>query len=204
MLLLGGPTTKVDALRISSMAVAASAVGRMSQNIPLVKQSLTYYAQGLHQLQRALYDPDLMQHDETLAACMALSLYEAIQCPNSGTSGYFGHCHGILALIEARGAQAHSSGAGHQLFRGARIPGVSASHAYLSFSTFIKLFKILHALQAQTSTVLIDPVWIEQPWVTIPKTFLDRVTDCFTKAPGILVRLPLLQTVHQVCRDHYL
>ncbi|KAJ5762456.1 C6 zinc finger domain-containing protein [Penicillium nucicola] len=174
ILLLGGPTTKVDALEMSSMAVAASAVGQMSQNIALTKSSLTYYTRGLHQLQKALYNPDLMKEDETLAACMALSLYEAIECPDSGTEGYFGHCKGILALIESRGAQAHSSGAGHQLFRGARIPA------------------ILHALQAYTSTILVDPAWIEQPWTIMPKTFLDRVTDCLAKAPSILERLPLL------------
>lgn len=68
-----------------------------------------------------------MKEDETLAACMALNLYEAIECPGSDSEAYFNHCNGIIALIQARGAYAHSSGAGRVLFLGARIPEVRIS-----------------------------------------------------------------------------
>lgn len=90
----------------------------------LVQTSHKYYTQGLRQLQRALHDPLLMREDETLAACMALSLYEALECPTAGSEGYFSHCHGLLALVQARGVHAHASGVGHQLFLGLRVPGV--------------------------------------------------------------------------------
>lgn len=56
---------------------------------------------------------------------MALSLYEALECPTAGSEGYFSHCHGLLALVQARGVHAHASGAGHQLFLGLRFPGAS-------------------------------------------------------------------------------
>lgn len=52
-------------------------------------------------------------------------LYEALECPTAGSEGYFSHCHGLLALVQARGVHAHASGAGHQLFLGLRAPGVS-------------------------------------------------------------------------------
>ncbi|KAJ5540435.1 hypothetical protein N7494_005511 [Penicillium frequentans] len=115
-----------------------------------------------------------MREDETLAACMALSLYEALECPTAGSEGYFSHCHGFLALVQARGVHAHASGAGHQLFLGLRVPG------------------ILYALQHNTSTVLFDSIWTEQPWAEYPKSSLDRVTDCFAHAPGILERVRTL------------
>jgi hypothetical protein len=122
--LLGELPTQVEALEMSSAAVAASALGHMINSDALVKQGLNYYARGLHQLQRALHDPRIMREDGTLAACMALSLYEALECPNMGSEGYFNHCHGLIALIQSRGQDVHSSGAGHNLYRGVRVPGV--------------------------------------------------------------------------------
>lgn len=123
--ILGELPTKAGTLEISTAAVAASAIGNMFHMPDLVKTSHLYYTQGLRQLQRALLDPLLMLEDETLAACMALSLYEALECPTAGSEGYFSHCHGLLALVQARGVHAHTSGAGHQLFLGLRVPGVS-------------------------------------------------------------------------------
>ncbi|KAJ6108443.1 hypothetical protein N7523_009766, partial [Penicillium sp. IBT 18751x] len=185
------PATKSDVLETSSVFVAASFIGRESQNLALIKMSLSLYTRGLRQLQRALHDPRLMREDETLAACMALNIYEAVECPGSETGAYFNHCHGITALRQARGAHAHVSGAGRLLFLGARIP------------------EIMRALRCRTSTVLSDKIWVTQPWSLIPKSFYDQVTDCLAEAPGILKRvLPLwhlsftqqLELVHE-CRQ---
>ncbi|KAE8371315.1 hypothetical protein BDV26DRAFT_286888 [Aspergillus bertholletiae] len=171
IVLLAELPTGGNALELSSAAVAASVMGRMCQNPTLIRESLKLYTKGLQQLQRALWDPGLMREDGTLAACMALSLYEALECPSAGSEAYFSHCQGILALVEARGVDAHSSGAGHQLFLGVRIPG------------------ILYGLERQTPNFIFDPVWIEQPWAATPKPFFHRVTDCLAKAPGILQRV---------------
>ena len=122
--LLGELPTKSQALEISSAAVAASALGHMFHNNALVKQGLNHYIQGLQQLQKALWDPSLMREDGTLAACMALSLYEALESPNMGSEGYFNHCGGIITLIQSRGHEIHSLGAGRRLFLGARVPAV--------------------------------------------------------------------------------
>ena len=132
MLLLGTMATRSDVLEISSVAVATAVIGRKFQDPALFKASLHFYTRGLQQLQRALYDPELMKEDETLAACMALNLYEAIECPASRSEAYFNHCHGVIALIQARGASAHSSGIGHLLFLGTRIPEVSISRSELN------------------------------------------------------------------------
>ncbi|KAL2833716.1 hypothetical protein BDW59DRAFT_179436 [Aspergillus cavernicola] len=189
--LLSSLPTKVEALTISSAAVAASALGHMFHDRTLVKQSLKYYTRGLHQLQRALRDPSLMRDDGTLAACMALSLYEALECPDSGAAGYFSHCRGLIALVQARGSEGHWGGAGLSLFRGVRVPG------------------ILFALNHHTPTILSSPTWLNQPWTAagIPKTPQDRVTDCLAQAPMILTRvrsLPQLNPPQQVELIHEL
>ncbi|CAI7657249.1 unnamed protein product [Penicillium pancosmium] len=170
------PTTmRSDPLELSSIALSASVMGHESQDFSLISLGLKCYTQGLNQLRKALRHPILMKEDSTLAACMALNLYETIECPSKGSDGYFSHCHGLLALIQARGVERHSSGAGHRLFLGIRVPG------------------ILYALSRSASTILLDPPWMEVPWKELPKTHLDRVTDCLVAAPGILERVPLLR-----------
>ncbi|KAJ5959533.1 uncharacterized protein N7479_006683 [Penicillium vulpinum] len=181
--LLGELPTKSRALEMSSAAVAASAMGHMFHNHALVKQGLNYYTQGLQQLQKALWDPSLMREDGTLAACMALSLYEALECPNLGSEGYFNHCRGLIALIQSRGHEVHSSGAGHRLFLGVRVPG------------------ILLSLKHHTSTIFFESTWMEQPWAGIRKTSHDRVIDCLAQAPVILERvrsLPHQSVIQQI------
>ncbi|OGM48028.1 hypothetical protein ABOM_002741 [Aspergillus bombycis] len=190
--LLGELPTGGNALDLSSAAIAASVIGRSFQNNTLIRESLKLYTQGLQQLQRALWDPNLMREDGTLAACMALSLYEALECPSAGSDGYFSHCKGILALVQARGVYAHSSGAGHQLFLGVRIPG------------------ILYGLECQTPNFLFDSIWIEQPWRGTQKPFFHQVADCLSQAPSILQRVQTLphlspdqqaQLIHDLVRE---
>ncbi|KAJ5157493.1 C6 zinc finger domain-containing protein [Penicillium canariense] len=166
--------TEVKALEASSAAVAALAIGHRFQNPALIRGSHNLYTQGLQQLQCALRNRHLVRDDGTLAACMALSLYEALECPSGGSDEYFSHCEGLLALVQARGVNAHSSGAGHELFLGVRIPG------------------ILYALERCTTSFLSDSSWMNQPWEKTPKTFFSQVVDCLAQAPEILQRVHLL------------
>ena len=123
---------KVQALETSSWALAAAALGRMHGSQPLIKESLRLYSQALRELQHALWDKSLMREDGTLAACLALSLYEIIECPSNSAKGYNSHCKGLISLIHARGVDAHTSDAGHRLFLGVRLPGVGPSHHCIS------------------------------------------------------------------------
>ncbi|PYI16587.1 hypothetical protein BO99DRAFT_435314 [Aspergillus violaceofuscus CBS 115571] len=175
--LLASLPTEVKALEVSSAALAAAAVGRRFNDPALVQYSHSLYTQGLQQLQRALWDRRLAQDDATLAACMALNLYEAMECPNAGSEGYFGHCQGLLVLVEARGIDAHCSGPGHQLFLGVRIPG------------------IIYALENHSSSFLFNAAWMHQPWSQTPKTSFTQVVDCLAQAPGILQRVFLLPSL---------
>jgi len=192
--LLSELPTKADGelLELSGLALAASNLGRGTQNLYLMNLGLKCYTQGLRLLRRALRHPDLMKEDATLAACMTLNLYEIIECPGRGSDGYFGHCHGLLAMIQARGVSRHSSGAGHRLFLGIRIPGVSLQHRDMLFDFILIGGKILYALNHGVTTVLQESSRMEDHWEDSPKAHLDRVTDCLVSAPGILERVPLL------------
>ena len=104
------------ALEASIVAMTTAKVGRMNDDPVLVKASLKSYTQGLWELQKALWDPHLMYRDETLAACMSLWMYEVMECPAGTPRGWISHFDGCRRLIELRGAEAHASDLGHQLF----------------------------------------------------------------------------------------
>jgi hypothetical protein len=113
------------ALETSVLAMSAAKVGRLNDDPVLLKASLGSYVQGLRELQRALRDPKLMYRDETLAACMALWMYEVLECPEGRVRGWISHFGGCERLVQLRGAEAHSSLLGHQVFLGYRTTAVS-------------------------------------------------------------------------------
>ena len=108
--------TLTEALELSILAVCTAKFGRSDNDPMLVDNSQRFYVQGLSELQKALWDSTLMRKDETLAACMVLSLYEAIECPAKTRYGWMSHVKGCAKLIRLRGPEAHASALGHELF----------------------------------------------------------------------------------------
>ena len=104
------------ALDISTMAFCMASLGRRNDDLVMLKNSLGLYVRGFHEVQRALWDPQLIYRDETLAACMALAIYEQFECPAANRRAHASHHDGIVKLIELRGAEAHSYGLAHQIF----------------------------------------------------------------------------------------
>jgi hypothetical protein len=117
--------TPSKALEISAFAVALARLGSHTDNQLLIQESLSLYTNGLKLLQQALWDPDLMYDDETLAACMLLALYEVFECPSETKAGYITHYNGCARLVQLRGPQSHAQGLGHSVFLGFRFMGVS-------------------------------------------------------------------------------
>lgn len=64
------------ALDTAILALSTVNFGRVNNDQNLILESRRIYGQGLKDLQRALWNPKLMYKDETLAACMALGIYE--------------------------------------------------------------------------------------------------------------------------------
>jgi hypothetical protein len=118
------------ALEASVLSFSIARLGRLNDDAVLVRESLRLYSKGLAELQKALWDPHLMRHDETLAACFALSLYEITECASESGQGYISHHNGCAKLIQLRGAEAHTSGLGHHIFTAFRIQGVSYLHSF--------------------------------------------------------------------------
>ncbi|OQV07409.1 Fungal Zn2-Cys6 binuclear cluster domain-containing protein [Cladophialophora immunda] len=69
------------ALEVSMMALAVAKLGEVYSDEGLIHESLKLYREALHEVQLALWDRDLMLHDQTLTACVALGI---------GTHGWIG------------------------------------------------------------------------------------------------------------------
>jgi hypothetical protein len=109
------------ALEASILAVSTAKLGRLNDNPVLIHESLKFYVQGLWELQKALWDPILMHRDETLAACMAMIMYEVVECPDCTIEAWIGHMKGCAKMFELKGPKAYGSDFGHQLFLSFRI-----------------------------------------------------------------------------------
>ena len=79
---------------------------------------------SLRELGKALKDKEQLYRDETLAACVALALYEVVECPAESDKGLVTHSDGCMKLIEARGPEAHTGDVGHLLFLSCRFSSV--------------------------------------------------------------------------------
>lgn len=99
--------------------------GRQDDNASMIDASRQLYVHGLVSTQRALADVRLAKQDTTLAACHALGLYEALECPNGNATAYQWHRAACCELVRLRGAKAHREGLAHHLFVNVRIFAVS-------------------------------------------------------------------------------
>lgn len=136
MLLVDHPFT-TKALESSVMAVCTARIGRDHDDMALVNESLNLYSLGLRELQKALWNPKLMYNDEILAACMALSMYEVVECPGGTYQGWLSHQNGSERLIQLRGAEAHCEGLGHRIFLTFRTTSVSLSFPPLKITSLV-------------------------------------------------------------------
>ncbi|KAM5440540.1 hypothetical protein McanMca71_004617 [Microsporum canis] len=166
--LLSQLRTKSRALESASVALAAAALGFMHDIPHLKREGLKFYTKGLQELQIALWDKNLRLEDATLTACMALIMYEVVECPGKAKAAYDIHHNGVMALVRARGVAAHTSGTGFALFSAIRYPGV------------------IQAVLNREPDFLSEPLWMEGPWALFPKAPMDRINDCLALSPAIL------------------
>lgn len=113
------------ALETAIMATAVARFGRIKKDPALIHESLKFYTKGLVDLQKALWNPELMYRDETAAACMALLMYEFTECPGESIAGWQSHIRACAKLFELKGPEAFTSDFGHQLFLSFRLMEVS-------------------------------------------------------------------------------
>ena len=95
--------------------------GRRDNNSSMIDASHQLYIRGLSSTQMALRDPLAAYSNTTLAACNALGLYEALECPDRNMMAYRWHRAACARLVQLRGPAAHQHGAGHELFVNIRL-----------------------------------------------------------------------------------
>ena len=127
--LLPGIPNPTKALEVSSSAVCTAKLGRVHNDERLILESRALYVKALKHVQHALWDKSEMYKDETLAACMSLTMYELWECPGKSKEAYFSHYSGLSTLIRLRGPDAHTEGLAHYIFLTFRKQAVSLSPA---------------------------------------------------------------------------
>lgn len=114
------------ALENALLAICTARLGRHAARPALVQQSLELYTKGVAQARRDILDRSMRGSEQSLAACLSLLLYEAIECPAGTMDGYQAHYRGCLELLQMRGARAHASGLAHATLQILRLHTVSA------------------------------------------------------------------------------
>jgi len=148
-----------SALESSILAICTARLGRINGDMILVRESLKFYTQGLWELQKALWDPKLMYREETLAACMSLSLYEVFECPEHTINAWLNHSKGCSKLMEMRGPKAYDTQFAHELF------------------VTMQMLEVQRALSERRPTFLADPDWTTLPWKRYAKDPLHELLD---------------------------
>jgi len=116
------------ALEAGILAVCSGRLGVRDGQPRLLHQSLIQYNQSLRPLQRDLCHPALRRHDHTLAACMALTVFEFSECPGGLAQGYLTHYNGAMELMQRRGPELHVSGLAHSILRTLRVHTVRVTY----------------------------------------------------------------------------
>lgn len=119
-----GMVGSAPALEAALMALSTAQLGRAHDCMELVHESRRLYCVSLRELGKALKDKNRVYKDDTLAACVALALYEVVECPAESDKGLVTHSDGCMRLIEARGPEAHTGDVGHLLFQSCRYSSV--------------------------------------------------------------------------------
>lgn len=153
--------TRSSALEASMKALTLTRLGRMTCDDSLVRLGSTAYGIALQELQKALYDKDLMWDDDTLAAGRVCVQHEVLESTSNSTCAWSNHENGMAQLVRLRGASKHKTGLAHDIFLGVR------------FSSMI------HSLQHCKASVLSprQREWDEEPWAIHPKDENQRLFD---------------------------
>lgn len=117
--------TLTPALESSVLAVCMAKLGRKYNDEALVHEGLSMYTKGLHQLRQALRNPRARCDDETIAACMALIMFESSQCPAQSIESCIAHYQGAMNLLLLRAPGSYASGLAHCMLQELRIQSVS-------------------------------------------------------------------------------
>ncbi|KAK2617000.1 hypothetical protein QQS21_000089 [Conoideocrella luteorostrata] len=180
---LQGGVINSPALQTSVAAYAAAHLARENNDSSLLQRSREMYMRSLQHLRSALARKHSMLSDETLAACLALSMYELAESPTPALDGdgrpnkaaetsagvaHNTHLRGAVMLMEMRGPDVNNSPLAHSLFLGLR--------RYMLLGTLINY----------RDTFLLQPQWKDRPWAVYKKNMLDVCLDALFEMPAVM------------------
>ncbi|KIW88528.1 uncharacterized protein Z519_11097 [Cladophialophora bantiana CBS 173.52] len=152
-------STPTTPLRQALLSLAYTRIGRLQNNPTLILKGQKIYGQTLRLMQNALYDQQLMCHDEILAAARCMVLYEAFESTSEDMAAWQSHIIGIVRLIEIRG------------------PGRHRDPLPKSILESIRYNAMIVCLTRKESSFFGYPSWLTQPWADTPKDLDQRVYD---------------------------
>ncbi|KAM0723811.1 hypothetical protein Q7P37_000801 [Cladosporium fusiforme] len=203
--------TSTAALKASPLACCAAWLARGAEattNPSLVDFSRHLYAQGLSEVRTALRVPGAILEDETLGACLALAVFEVIQCPDKCRAAYEWHRRASVNLVQMRGAKRHREGVGHDLFLAVRLHGVripllapwcieevlpstpNIQYQIISMKKKSNLTtatsQIFYAYEQRRPNFLCTRQWCTVPWESQPKDDFHRLADILARGPQLI------------------
>ncbi|KAK3375657.1 hypothetical protein B0T24DRAFT_676581 [Lasiosphaeria ovina] len=167
------------ALEDTLLAVCTARLGRRSHPT-LIHESLRLYTKGLSEMRRDLArNLSAGWSEQSLATCLALLMYEVVECPGGTPDGYLSHFNATMHILHTRGASAHTSGLGHSVFQILRI--------HIMFQGIVQSKKTFLAL----------PEWRDIPWSAAPgsKTPFDTLLDILLDIPELSAQRERLQHI---------
>ncbi|EGX96002.1 C6 zinc finger domain protein [Cordyceps militaris CM01] len=179
LLQLQGRSSPLPALQTAVAAFAAAQIGRAHSDARLVSQSAHLYLRSLEHLRHALAYPATRLHDDTLAACLTLGIYEltetprprrhttALQLQQQENTAYSKHMIGAMMLLQLRGPDGNNTPLAHSLFLSLRRHVINTT------------------LITHTDSFLCHDEWRARPWRVYPKNVLDRCLDCVQDLPPL-------------------
>ncbi|KAH0837397.1 hypothetical protein FOPE_05043 [Fonsecaea pedrosoi] len=152
-------TTPTTTLRLALLSLAYTRTGRLQNNQVLLTKGQELYCQALRSMQTALYDPQLMRSDDTLAAARCMVLYESFESTSGDMGAWQNHIKGIARIIQLRGPKCHCDPLPKSILESMRYNAMVV------------------CLTTKESSFLGGSDWPMQPWTETPKDFEQQLYD---------------------------
>ncbi|KAK8026257.1 hypothetical protein PG990_004080 [Apiospora arundinis] len=163
------------ALENALLAMSTARLGHHAGRPMLVRESLKLYTQSVAQVRRDILNDNLAPEvsEQSLAACLSLLSYEAIECPGKTMDGYQAHYRGCLELLQKRGAGSYASGLAHN-------------------GGFVK---VILGNGPDGISFLAQSEWLDLPWSSQPdaKSLFDQLIDIMLQLPDLVTQMQTLE-----------
>ncbi|KAK8861836.1 hypothetical protein PGQ11_008071 [Apiospora arundinis] len=163
------------ALENALLAMSTARLGHHAGRPMLVRESLKLYTQSVAQVRRDILNDNLAPEvsEQSLAACLSLLSYEAIECPGKTMDGYQAHYRGCLELLQKRGAGSYASGLAH-------------------YGGFVK---VILGNGPDGISFLAQSEWLDLPWSSQPdaKSLFDQLIDIMLQLPDLATQMQTLE-----------